>query len=116
MPSVFTRIIQRELPAAIVFEDERVIAFKDINPAAPVHILIVPKKEIASINDVTQADEALLGHMFIVAGQVAREQGVAESGYRLLLNNGRDAGQEVFHLHLHLIGGRRLGPMVLRGG
>jgi histidine triad (HIT) family protein len=112
MSTIFTRIIQHEIPATIVYEDDRVTAFKDINPAAPVHILIVPHVEIPSINDVTADQEAMLGHMFTVAKQVAKEQGVAESGYRLLINCGGDAGQEVFHLHMHLLGGRDLGPML----
>jgi histidine triad (HIT) family protein len=115
MTSVFTRIINREIPATIVYEDEFVIGFKDINPIAPVHILIVPKKEIPSVNEVVPEDEAILGRMFLVAKQIAQEQGIAASGYRLLMNTGHDAGQEVFHMHLHLIGGRRLGPMVARG-
>jgi histidine triad (HIT) family protein len=115
MPSIFTRIINKEIPATIVYEDERVIAFKDINPAAPIHILIVPKKEIASINEVTPTDEALLGHLFVIAKQVAHEQGIAESGYRLIVNTGDDGGQEVPHIHLHLMGGRKLGPMLARG-
>ncbi|MFN8375845.1 MAG: histidine triad nucleotide-binding protein [Anaerolineae bacterium] len=114
MPSIFTRIINRELPAAIVYEDDFVIGFKDINPVAPVHILIVPKKEIASVNDVQAEDEAVLGRLFLAAKKIAHDQGIAESGYRLLMNTGHDAGQEVSHLHLHLIGGRRLGPMVMR--
>jgi histidine triad (HIT) family protein len=115
MTSVFTRIINHEIPATIVYEDEFVIGFKDINPIAPVHILIVPKKESPSVNDVAPEDEAILGRMFLVAKQIAQEQGIAASGYRLLMNTGHDAGQEVFHMHLHLIGGRRLGPMVARG-
>src|SRR5690349_7132769 len=114
MPSIFTRIINKEIPASIVYEDESVIAFKDINPAAPIHILIVPKKEIPSVNDVTTEDEAVLGHMMIVAKHLAQEQGIAESGYRLLMNTGQDAGQEVLHIHLHLLGGRPLGPMLAR--
>jgi histidine triad (HIT) family protein len=114
MSSIFTRIINREIPATIVYEDDQVIAFKDINPAAPVHILIVPKKEITSINEVTPADEAVMGHLFIVAKQVASEQGIAESGYRLIVNTGENGGQEVPHIHLHLMGGRKLGPMLAR--
>jgi histidine triad (HIT) family protein len=114
MASIFTKIINGEIPASIVYKDEQVTAFKDINPVAPVHILIVPNKEIATVNDVQPEDEALLGHLFTVARQVAKEQGIADSGYRLIVNTNADAGQEVFHLHLHLIGGRNLGPMVMR--
>ncbi len=115
MASIFTRIINREIPAEIVYEDDQVIGFKDINPHAPVHILIVPKKEIPSINDVTSEDEAVLGRLLVAAQQIAKEQGIAESGYRLLVNTGHDAGQEVQHIHVHLLGGRRLGPMLSRG-
>jgi len=112
MPTIFSKIIAKEIPASIVYQDEWVTAFKDINPSAPVHILIVPNVEIASTNDVLPEHEQMLGHLFTVAKQVAKEQGVAESGYRLIVNNGSDSGQEVPHLHVHLIGGRKLGPMV----
>jgi histidine triad (HIT) family protein len=114
MATVFSKIISGEIPAAIVFQDERVTAFEDINPQAPVHILIVPNKEIATVNDVTPEDEGTLGHMLVVARQLARENGIAESGYRLIINCRDDAGQEVYHLHMHLLGGRRLGPMLVK--
>lgn len=114
MASIFTRIIQREIPAAIVYEDELVIAFQDINPQAPVHILIVPKKEIATVNDVSAEDEQALGRLFTAAARIAAEKGIAESGYRLIVNTNHDGGQEVFHVHMHLMGGRRLGPMLAR--
>jgi len=114
MPTIFSKIIAREIPSEIVFQDDRVTAFKDINPLAPVHILIVPNKEIATVDDVTPEDEALLGHMLIVARQVARDFGVGESGYRLLINCKGDGGQEVYHLHMHLLGGRNLGPMLAK--
>lgn len=114
MSTIFSKIIAKEIPADIVYEDDRVVAFKDINPQAPVHILLIPTKEIPTVNDVTEADEALLGHMFIVAAKIAKEQGIDESGYRLMLNTNKDAGQEVFHLHMHLLGGRNLGPMLLK--
>jgi histidine triad (HIT) family protein len=114
MPTIFSRIINREIPAEIVFQDDRVTAFKDIHPIAPVHILIMPNKEIPTVDDVTEEDEKLLGHMFVVAKQIARDSGVAESGYRLLVNCRADAGQEVFHLHMHLLGGRGLGPMLAK--
>ena len=112
MPTIFSKIIAKEIPASIVYQDDLVTAFKDINPAAPVHILIVPNIEIASTNDVLPEHEQMLGHLFTVAKQVAQEQGVAESGYRLIVNNGSDSGQEVPHLHIHLIGGRKLGAML----
>jgi histidine triad (HIT) family protein len=112
--TIFSKIIRREIPADIVYQDDQVTAFKDINPQAPVHILIIPNKLIPTANDVTPADEQMLGHMFTVAAQVAKEQGVAESGYRLLINCRDHAGQEVYHLHMHLLGGRPLGPMLMR--
>ena len=112
MVTIFSKIIAGEIPASIVFQDAQVTAFKDINPAAPIHILIVPNVEIANANEVLPEHEQMLGHMFVVAKQVAQEQGIAESGYRLIINNGNDAGQEVYHLHMHLLGGRRLGKLV----
>lgn len=114
MSTIFSKIIAGEIPSEKVYQDDRVTAFKDINPLAPVHILIVPNKEIATVDDVTPEDEAVLGHMFIVAAQVAREQGISESGYRLIVNCRNDGGQEVYHLHMHLMGGRRLGPMLVK--
>ena len=114
MPTIFSKIIAREIPAEIVFQDDRATAFKDIHPIAPVHILIVPNLEIPTVDDVTEEDEQLLGHMFVVARQIAREMGIAESGYRLLVNCRGDGGQEVFHLHMHLLGGRNLGPMLAK--
>lgn len=112
--TLFSKIIRHEIPADIVYQDDRVTAFKDINPQAPTHILIVPNKIIPTVNDVTPEDEATLGHLFVVAAQIAQEQGIAESGYRLIVNCGRNSGQEVFHLHMHLLGGRPLGPMLMR--
>jgi histidine triad (HIT) family protein len=114
MPTIFSKIIDGQIPADIVYKDEQATAFRDIEPQAPVHILIVPNKEIPTVNDVTPDDEQLIGHMFIVAKRIAEQEGVAESGYRLLVNCNRDAGQEVFHLHMHLFAGRRLGPMVMK--
>jgi histidine triad (HIT) family protein len=112
--TIFSKIIRREAPADIVFQDERVTAFRDIRPQAPVHILIVPNKLIPTVNDVTPEDEGVLGHMFIIAAQVARQEGIAEDGYRLLINCGKHGHQDVFHLHMHLLGGRPMGPMVVR--
>ena len=112
MPTLFERIIAREIPATIVHQDERVTAFLDIHPRAPVHILIVPNKPIPTANDIADADEALVGHMFTVARDLARRNGIAESGYRLIINCNSDGGQEVYHLHVHLIGGRKLGHLV----
>jgi histidine triad (HIT) family protein len=112
MATLFTKIINGEIPSDKVYEDNRVSAFKDINPIAPVHILIVPRKEIPTVNDIGEADKELVGHMFQVAAQIAADQGIAESGYRLLINCNADGGQEIFHLHMHLLGGRNLGPML----
>lgn len=114
MPTLFERIIAGELPANIVFRDDRVIAFLDIRPVAPVHILIVPNKAIPTVNDIADEDEGLIGHMVIVARDLAKQQGIAANGYRLIVNCNAHGGQEVYHLHLHLIGGRPLGPMVQR--
>ena len=112
--TIFKRIIDREIPAQIVFEDQLCLAFRDIHPQAPVHILIVPNKLIPTVNDVTPEDELMLGRMFTVAARVAQQEGIARSGYRLLVNCRDDGGQEVYHLHMHILGGRRLGPMLAR--
>ena len=112
--TIFTRIIAGEIPADIVYQDERVTAFRDIQPQAPTHILVIPNREIATADDVSDADEALLGHLFVVASRIAREQGIAKDGYRLIVNCRDHGGQEVFHLHMHLLGGRPLGPMLAR--
>jgi len=106
--TIFSKIIAREIPADIVYETDQVLAFRDINPQAPVHILIIPKKPIATLNDLDAADTELLGQMFLAARQIAIEQGVAEAGYRTVLNCNRDGGQDVFHLHLHLLAGRQM--------
>ena len=98
-------MISREIPAQIVYEDDLCLAFRDINPQAPEHVLVVPKKEIARLVDATDDDKALLGHMMVAAGKVARELGVGDA-FRLVVNNGADAGQSVFHLHMHILGGR----------
>ena len=114
MPTLFEKIIAGELPATVLYRDSRVIAFLDIKPAAPVHILIVPNKPIATANDIGDEDESLIGHMFIVARDLALAQGIAENGYRLIINCNAHGGQEVYHLHLHLLGGRPLGPLLSR--
>jgi len=114
MPTLFEKIIAGEVPATVLYRDPRVIAFLDIRPAAPVHILIVPNKVIPTADDIADEDEALIGHMIIVARDLARQHGIAKSGYRLIVNCNADGGQEVYHLHVHLLGGRRLGPLVSR--
>lgn len=110
MASLFTKIIKGEIPSDKVFENERIVAFKDINPAAPVHVLIVPKKEIKNLQDVKPEDLPLIGEMVQVAQQLAKEFKI-EEGYRLVTNNGSPAGQTIFHLHFHLIGGKQLGHL-----
>ena len=114
MPTLFSKIVRGELPADILYQDELVTAFRDIYPAAPVHILIVPNKVIPTVNDLQAEDESLAGRMLLVAKRLAEQEGIAESGYRLIINCNRHGRQEIFHLHLHLIGGRPLGSMIGR--
>ena len=103
--TIFSKIIRKEIPANIVFEDDLCLAFRDINPQAPVHVLIIPKKPLPTLNDADGSDQELLGHLLQVAGKVAAMEGVADA-YRLVMNNGAGAGQEIFHLHFHLLAGR----------
>jgi histidine triad (HIT) family protein len=105
---LFCRLVAREIPAQIVFEDGDLLVFKDINPQAPLHVLIIPKKHIATINDLSPADDALVGSMFRRAAALAKEHGYSERGYRTVFNCNREAGQTVFHIHLHLLAGRGL--------
>ena len=109
--TLFSKILNHEVPAKIAFQDDQVTAFWDINPQAPVHILIVPNRIIPTVNDVSMEDEQVLGHMFVIAAQVAADHNIAEDGYRLIINCGRHGNQIVFHLHMHLLGGEPLGPM-----
>ncbi len=106
--TIFDKIIEKEIPADIVFEDDQILAFKDINPQAPIHILIIPKKRIATINDIEESDSNLIGNIIIRAKLIAKEMGLAEDGYRLVFNCNADGGQEVYHIHLHLLGGRKM--------
>jgi histidine triad (HIT) family protein len=106
--TLFEKIIARQIPANVVYEDDLVFAFHDINPQAPTHVLIIPKKPIVRIGEAQPDDQALLGHLLLKAGQAARQLGLAESGYRLVVNNGRNAGEAVPHLHVHILGGRAL--------
>ncbi|KFN41249.1 histidine triad nucleotide-binding protein [Arenimonas oryziterrae] len=106
--SIFDKIIRREIPADIVFEDEHLIAFKDISPQAPVHVLFVPKRGVRTLNDVAAGDAIVVGRLMLAAAAYAKAQGFAESGYRVLMNCNRDGGQTVFHIHLHLLAGRPL--------
>ncbi|TAJ09455.1 MAG: histidine triad nucleotide-binding protein [Nitrospirae bacterium] len=103
---LFCKIAAKAIPAKLVHEDDRAVAFDDINPQAPVHTLVIPRKHVASMAELNEADAGLLGHLLLVGNQVAKQKGIAEGGYRLVVNTGRNGGQTVFHLHLHLLGGR----------
>jgi histidine triad (HIT) family protein len=105
---IFCKIISGEIPSDQLYQDDRITAFRDINPVAPTHILIIPNKHIASINQLTPQDERLVGQLFTTAKVLADQEGIAQSGYRLIINTGPDGGQEVYHLHLHLIGGQKM--------
>ena len=106
-PTIFKKIIDREIPASIVYEDDLCLAFDDINPRAPTHVIVIPKKEIAAVDDITEADEALIGHLFVVIKKIAAQLNLSD-GYRVVTNNGPAAGQEVMHLHFHILAGRKL--------
>lgn len=105
---IFCKIIAGEIPSTGVYRDDLVTAFRDINPAAPTHVLIIPNQHIPTVNDLTAGDEQLMGHLFTAARKIAEQEGVAESGYRLIMNTGPDGRQEVFHIHLHLLGGQKM--------
>ncbi|SRR5579883_930858 len=106
--TIFSKIIQREIPAEIVYEDDLALAFKDINPQAPIHILVIPKKPIPQLAEAESEDRDLLGHLLLTAKHVAEQAGLQEKGYRIVINTGPDGGQTVFHLHLHILGGRQM--------
>lgn len=112
--TIFSQIIRKEIPSDIVYQDDWVTAFRDIHPLAPVHVLIVPNKLIPTLNHAAPEDEPVLGRMFTAAAKIARQEGIADDGYRLIVNCGEHGGQEVQHLHLHLLGGRPLGAMLAR--
>lgn len=107
MTTIFGKILRKEIPADIVYEDEHCLAFRDINPQAPTHVLVIPKKEIPRLSDAGEEDRDLLGHLMLAVGRIARQLGVGDA-FRLVVNNGAEAGQSVFHLHLHILGGRKL--------
>ncbi|WLQ12467.1 histidine triad nucleotide-binding protein [Hahella aquimaris] len=107
--TIFSKIIKREIPADIIYEDEFCLAFNDINPQAPVHFLVIPKKPIATINDIEEQDRELVGHLYIAAAKIAKEKGFADDGYRVVMNCNESAGQTVFHIHLHVLAGKPLG-------
>lgn len=110
---IFCKIINKEIPSSIVYEDEKVLAFNDINPQAPVHVLIMPKQHIANLNEVNEKNAEFLKYVHLAANKIAEKLGIAESGYRIINNCGFDAGQTVFHIHFHLVGGKPLGARIL---
>ena len=110
---VFCKIINREIPLDIVYEDEKVIAFNDVNPAAPIHILVVPKKHIETLLDVTSEDNELISYIYQVINKIAKEQGFDKQGFRVIVNCGKDSGQEVMHIHFHVLGGKKLGDKIV---
>lgn len=111
---LFCKIVRGEIPAKIIFQDDHITAFEDIAPQAPVHILIIPNKCIPTVDQIELEDQAVLGKLFLTAKKIARQLGIAEKGYRLIVNCKEDGGQEVYHIHMHLLGGHALGPMVLK--
>ena len=108
MGCIFCKIVERKLPAKIIYEDELVIAFEDINPQAPTHTLLIPKKHIPTVLDIEEQDNALVGYLFQIAKKVARDKNIAERGFRLVMNCNPESGQEIYHIHLHVLGGRRM--------
>lgn len=109
MNCIFCKIVAGEIPAQKIYEDDHAIAFRDLNPQAPTHVLLIPRQHLASLNDATNDHHAMLGHLLCMAPQIARQEGIADNGFRTVINTGAEAGQTVFHLHLHLLGGRPLG-------
>ncbi|HEY7867075.1 MAG TPA: HIT domain-containing protein [Psychromonas sp.] len=112
--TIFRKIINKEIPADLLYQDQFVTAFRDIHPQAPTHILIIPNKLIATVNEIEIEDELLIGKLYTVAKKLAKQEGIAESGYRLIMNCNQDGGQEVYHIHLHLLGGKPLGKLISR--
>jgi len=110
---IFCKIIKREIPSSKVYEDEEILAFNDINPAAPIHVLVIPKKHITSLAEMEDGDEKIIGKIYNVINQIAEEKGVKEKGYRVIVNCGKDGGQEVGHLHFHLLAGTQLGEKIV---
>ena len=109
---IFCKIIKKEIPSSIVYEDEEILAFRDINPVAPVHILVIPKKHIESLVYLNAEDEALIGRIYTVINKIAKQEKIDENGFRVVVNCGEDGGQEVKHLHFHIIGGKKLGVKI----
>ena len=108
MSTIFSKIINKEIHADILFENDKILAFRDISPQAPVHFLVIPKKEIRTINDINEDDKSLIGELFIVAKEIAKKEGISEEGYRTIFNCNEHGGQTVYHIHLHVLGGRQL--------
>ena len=108
MSTIFSKIINKEIHADILFENDKILAFRDISPQAPVHFLVIPKKEIRTINDINENDKSLIGELFIVAKEIAKKEGISEKGYRTIFNCNEHGGQTVYHIHLHVLGGRQL--------
>ena len=105
---IFCKIVNQEILAKIIYEDDRILAFDDINPQAPIHVLLIPKEHFSSLNDIPEEKKDLMGHILLKARQIAQDKGVQDSGYRIVLNTARDSGQDVFHIHFHVLGGRRM--------
>lgn len=110
---IFCKIIKKEIPSTIVYEDEEIIAFNDVNPAAPIHILVVPKKHIETLLEVSAGDDKLISHIYQVINKIAKERGFADNGFRVIANCGKDSGQEVMHIHFHVLGGKKLGDKIV---
>ena len=108
MSTIFSKIINKEIHADILFENDKILAFRDTNPQAPVHFLVIPKKEIRTINNINEEDKSLIGELFIVAKEIAKKEGISEKGYRTIFNCNEHGGQTVYHIHLHVLGGRQL--------
>ena len=109
---IFCKIIKKEIPSSIVYEDNEILAFRDINPAAPVHILVIPKKHISSLIDLSKEDELVIGKIYTVINKIAKQEGIDEKGFRVIVNCGEDGAQEVKHLHFHILGGKKLGTKI----
>ena len=110
---IFCKIIKKEIPSTIIYEDDKVIAFNDVNPVAPIHILVVPKKHIETLLDVTDEDNELISYIYQVINKIAKEKGFANNGFRVIVNCGKDSGQEVMHIHFHVLGGKKLGDKIV---
>ena len=113
MDCIFCKIINKEIPSSIVYEDDEILAFKDIAPLAPAHIVVIPKKHIEKITHITEADESIIGRIYTVINKIAEEQGIAEDGFRVIINCGENGGQEVKHIHFHLLGGTKLNGKIV---